>query len=138
MTTLPDLTVIPPRIKLSYHRPPNFQLLPEALDGVEAPEGHTVSKRWVIVCRAVVIEAIKARGGSTVITAGQDYIGPGSKGGRPVDAVIGDIVAERYVNHRDYGLTRYVAALFLRPLTSSQPREPRDRHRVIYRSRSAR
>lgn len=130
------MKMIPSGISLNYDRPINFQLAPELLADVESPEGRNISRRWVVVGRADVIEEIIRNGGDAVVASHQVWRGVHTRGhGRKNDVKLGEIIAERYVNHRQRGRIRYVAAIVIRVENDfTQGRARRGHHRGADRS----
>lgn len=110
-----DVKTIPSSISLKYDRPPNFQFAPQLLTDVVPPEGHNISRRWVIVGRADVIDEIISNGGDAIVISHQSWRGPHTRDlGRKNEVKLGDVIAERYVNHHAHGRTRYVAATIIK------------------------
>lgn len=107
------MRTIPSHITLHYERTPTFQRAPELLRDVMPPEGTRLSRDWVVVGRADVIETIIDNGGDTVIEIGSRRW-PGdrdrSRYGKATRVTLVGIVGVRYVNHREHGRTRYLAA----------------------------
>lgn len=130
------MKTIPSGISLNYDRPINFQFTPELLTDVEPPEGCNISRRWVVVGRDDVIDEIIRNGGDTVVVSHQVWRGPYTRGhGRENEVKLGEVIAERYVNHHVHGRTRYVAATVIKVENDFTQRRSRDdHHRVINRS----
>lgn len=131
-----DVKTIPSGISLNYDRPINFQFVPELLVDVESPEGHDISRRWVVVGRADVIDEIIRRGGKTIVISNQLWRGPYTRGhGRENEVTLSEIIAERYVSHGAHGRTRYVAATVIKNKQDFTRRRPsRGHHRGGNRS----
>lgn len=107
------MKMIPSRITLHYGRSPGFQYAPELLSDVVVPNDVYVSRKWVIVGSAEDIERIISQGGETMIEVGGRRW-PSDKSrpqyGKTYAIILVSIVGIRYVNHREHGRTRYLAA----------------------------
>lgn len=107
------MRTIPSHITLHYERAPTFQRAPELLNDVVPLGGTRLSRDWVVVGRADVIEAIIDNGGETVIeVGGQQWPNVRRRTQHKSESrvTLVGIVGIRYVNHREHGRTRYLAA----------------------------
>lgn len=129
------MKMIPSGISLNYDRPINFQFVPELLADVEPSGEHNISRRWVVVGRANVIDEIIRRGGKTIVISHQVWRGSYTRGhGRKNEVKLGEVIAERYVDHHVHGRTRYVAATIIKVENDFTRRRPhRGHHRVANR-----
>lgn len=111
-----------------------FQRAPELLTDVITPDGIHISRKWVIVGSAQDIERIIDAGGETTIEVGGSHR-PGQRDRRRYDKVsvtLMGIVGIRYVNHREHGRTRYLAA----SVKSELSKENVKWHRAVRKSSS--
>lgn len=125
------MRVIPSRITLHYGRLPTFQYAPELLRDVTLPGEKLISRAWVVVGRADVIEDIIENGGDTVIeVGGRRWTGDCERAlhGKASRITLVGIVGIRYVNHRDHGRTRYLAASVKKFTTEEKRAWYRERH----------
>lgn len=112
------MKVIPSRITLNYDRPLHFQYTPEIIKDASPHDDFTVivTRNWVVVGRADVIEPLLDLGAPVNVMVGQRWRGSVKRGGGWwTEVTLGEIIAERYVNHVAHGRTRYVAVTVLRP-----------------------